>query len=123
MLDAELRTIADWLRPPGFEFRNVAAADIPSAIMDADFLCGFIGPIDTDVLVAAANSRLKLVQLMSAGYDRFNIEGARQARLPVADNGGACAIECEDPQPDRCRVVVAVEALGCRGEHRSRWSG
>src|SRR5262249_38246159 len=57
-----------------------------------DYLCGFIGPIDSDVLVAAAKKRLKLVQLMSAGYDRFNIEGARQARLPVADNGGANAV-------------------------------
>jgi phosphoglycerate dehydrogenase-like enzyme len=92
LLDPEVRAIADRLRPRGFEFRNVAPADLPDALMDADYLCGFIGPIPTDVLVAAANQRLKLVQLMSAGYDRFNIEGARAARLPVADNGGANAI-------------------------------
>jgi len=92
LLDGELRDIADELRPRAFEFRNVSPADLSAALMDADYLCGFIGPIDSDVLVAAANTRLKLVQLMSAGYDRFNIEGARQARLPVADNGGANAI-------------------------------
>src|SRR5690348_15340593 len=92
MLEPEVRAIADELRPGGFEFRNVAAAELPTALMDADYLCGFIGPIDSDVLVAAAQHRLKLVQLMSAGYDRFNIEGARLARLPVADNGGANAI-------------------------------
>jgi glyoxylate reductase/D-3-phosphoglycerate dehydrogenase len=92
LLDAEVRVIADQLRPRAFEFRNVAAADLPAALLDADYLCGFIGPLPTDVLVAAANQRLKLVQLMSAGYDRFNIEGARAARLPVADNGGANAI-------------------------------
>src|SRR5215471_19413917 len=91
-LDAELRALADQLRPPGFAFRTVAPAELPSALMDADYLCGFIGPLDADVLVAAAKQRLKLVQLMSAGYDRFNIEGARLARLPVADNGGANAI-------------------------------
>jgi len=91
-LDAELRAIADQFRPSGFEFRTVAAAELADALMDADYLCGFIGPIDSDVLVAAAHIRLKLVQLMSAGYDRFNIEGARSARLPVADNGGANAI-------------------------------
>jgi phosphoglycerate dehydrogenase-like enzyme len=61
-------------------------------LLEADYLCGFIGPIATTVLVNAASRRLKLVQLMSAGYDRFNIEGARAARLPVADNGGANAI-------------------------------
>jgi len=92
LLDAEVRAIADQSRPRGFEFRNVAAADLPDVLMDADYLCGFIGPIPTDVLIAATNKRLKLAQLMSAGYDRFNIEGARAARLPVADNGGANAI-------------------------------
>ena len=92
LLDPEVRAIADQLRPRRFDFRNVAPADLPDALMDADYLCGFIGPIPTDVLVAAAKQRLKLVQLMSAGYDRFNIEGARAARLPVADNGGANAI-------------------------------
>jgi glyoxylate reductase/D-3-phosphoglycerate dehydrogenase len=92
LLDPDLRPIADRLRPPDFEFRNVAPADLSAALMDADYLCGFIGPIPSDMLVAAAKTRLKLVQLMSAGYDRFNIEGARAARLPVADNGGANAI-------------------------------
>jgi phosphoglycerate dehydrogenase-like enzyme len=92
LLDAELRALADQLRPRAFEFRNVAPADLPSAVLDADYLCGFIGALPSEVLVAAANRRLKLVQLMSAGYDRFNIEGARAARLPVADNGGANAI-------------------------------
>lgn len=92
LLDPELRALADQLRPPAFEFHNVAPADLTSALLDADYLCGFIGPLPTEVLVAAARHRLKLVQLMSAGYDRFNIEGARAARVPVADNGGANAI-------------------------------
>ena len=92
LMDAEVRAIADELRPRAFEFRNVAPAELGDALLDADYLCGFIGPIPTDVLVAAAGERLKLVQLMSAGYDRFNIEGARAAHLPVADNGGANAI-------------------------------
>ena len=92
LMEPDVRDIADELRPRDFEFRNVALADLPDALMDADYLCGFIGAIDSDVLVAATQRRLKLVQLMSAGYDRFNIEGARLAHLPVADNGGANAI-------------------------------
>jgi phosphoglycerate dehydrogenase-like enzyme len=92
LLEPDVRTIADELRPPRFTFRNVAAHDIPVAMQDADYLCGFIGHIDTDALVAAAARRLKLVQLMSAGYDRFNLDGARAARLPVSTNGGANAI-------------------------------
>ena len=92
LLEADVRAIADELKPAEFVFRNVAAPVVPEAIRDADFLCGFIGHIETDVLVAAASHRLKLVQLMSAGYDRFNLDGARAARLPVAVNGGANAI-------------------------------
>jgi phosphoglycerate dehydrogenase-like enzyme len=92
LLEPDVRAIADALRPPNFGFRNVDLAEVPAAIQDADFLCGFIGPISTDALVSAAARRLKLVQLMSVGYDRFNLEGARQARLPVAVNGGANAI-------------------------------
>jgi phosphoglycerate dehydrogenase-like enzyme len=92
LMDPDVGAIAEELRPLDFGFLNVALEDVPAAILDADFLCGFIGPIDTDVLIAAAGRRLKLVQLMSAGYDRFNLEGARAARLPVAVNGGANAI-------------------------------
>jgi phosphoglycerate dehydrogenase-like enzyme len=92
LLEPDVRAIADQLLPSQFAFHNVAASDVPAAILDADFLCGFIGQLDTDVLVKAAANRLKLVQLMSVGYDRFNLEGARAARLPVAVNGGANAI-------------------------------
>ena len=92
LMDPDVRGIADQLRSAEFDFQNVAPADLPSALLEADYLCGFIGFVPTDVLVNAAARRLKLVQLMSAGYDRFNIEGARAARLPVADNGGANAI-------------------------------
>jgi phosphoglycerate dehydrogenase-like enzyme len=92
LLEPDVRAIADELRPAELAFVNVAAEDVPAAIQDAEYLCGFIGPIDSAVLVDAAAKRLKLVQLMSAGYDRFNLDGARAARLPVAVNGGANAI-------------------------------
>ncbi len=91
-LDPDVRAIADELRPKGFNFVNVAASDVPTAIQDADFLCGFIGNIPTDALIKAAANKLKLVQLMSVGYDRFNLDGAREAKLPVSVNGGANAI-------------------------------
>jgi phosphoglycerate dehydrogenase-like enzyme len=92
LLDPDVRAIADELRPRQFAFHNVALGNVPAALQDADFLCGFIGPLETDLLVSATARRLKLVQLMSAGYDRFNLDGARAARLPVAVNGGANAI-------------------------------
>src|SRR5689334_25057172 len=92
VLDPELRAIGESLLPKGFDLVWTAPADVPAAIQDADFLCGFSGPISTEALVSAAANRLKLIQLMSVGYDRFNLEGARAARLPVSVNGGANAI-------------------------------
>lgn len=92
VLDDEVRAIGESLVPKGFDLQWTALADVPAAIQDADFLCGFLGPISTDALVSAAANRLKLVQLMSVGYDRFNLDGARAAKLPVAVNGGANAI-------------------------------
>jgi phosphoglycerate dehydrogenase-like enzyme len=35
---------------------------------------------------------LKLVQLLSAGYDHVDVEAARKAKVPVSNNGGANAI-------------------------------
>lgn len=91
-MDPDVRAIADDLLPKGFTLEVVERADVPTAILDADFLCGFIGYLPTEALVKAAANRLKLIQLMSVGYDNFNLDGARQARLPVAVNGGANAI-------------------------------
>jgi phosphoglycerate dehydrogenase-like enzyme len=93
ILDDEVRAIGEGLVPKGFDLQWTAHADVPDAIQDADFLCGFVAaPLATEVLVSAAANRLKLVQLMSVGYDRFNLDGAREAKLPVAVNGGANAI-------------------------------
>lgn len=42
-----------------------------------------------DVLESAKN--VKLMQLWSSGYDKFNVEGARKYGIPVSNNGGANA--------------------------------
>src|SRR2546425_6379525 len=39
-----------------------------------------------------AAPKLKLVQLTSAGYDRVDVEAARKAKVPVANNGGANSV-------------------------------
>jgi phosphoglycerate dehydrogenase-like enzyme len=90
MLEPDALAIGQQLIPNGFEFEVVTADAVPSAIADADYLMGFIGTISTEALMAA--KRLRLVQLMSVGYDKFNLDGARQRRLPVSVNGGANAI-------------------------------
>jgi glyoxylate reductase/D-3-phosphoglycerate dehydrogenase len=89
-LEPDVLVIARRMLPAGFELRLVPAEGLAEALRDADYLMGFIGPLDDATLAGAR--RLRLVQLLSVGYDRFNLAGARAARLPVAVNGGANAI-------------------------------
>ena len=90
IVDPEVMAIGRGLKPDGFDLEFVAPADLGEALRRADYLMGFIRQIDDEVLLAA--DQLKLAQLMSVGYDEFNLGGARKARLPVALNGGANAI-------------------------------
>src|SRR4051812_38169926 len=80
--EPDVRAIADSLLPTGFQLECVPKEALPEVIQGAEFLCGFIGQISTDSLVSASRRGLKLAQLMSAGYDSFNVDGARAARLP-----------------------------------------
>jgi phosphoglycerate dehydrogenase-like enzyme len=60
------------------------------AIKDAEYVMGLGRPIAGEFFRSAP--KLKLVQLLSAGYDRVDIESARKAKVAVANNGGANAI-------------------------------
>ncbi|MCP5149248.1 MAG: lactate dehydrogenase [Ectothiorhodospiraceae bacterium] len=81
------------MAPRGFEL-VVAAADSPeyhAAIGGARFLVGFVAGMIRPELYAAA-PHLELVQLLSAGYDNADIDAARRAGVPVANNGGANSV-------------------------------
>src|SRR5262249_8590112 len=91
VLSEEVLAIGRRLLPKGFELASVSKADLPNRIQDVEYLLGMEpGWIDDDVLAKA--KKLKLVQLMNVGYDSFNVEGARNIRVPVSVNGGANAI-------------------------------
>ena len=81
------------LAPAGFDV-VVARPDAPefhAALKDAEFLLG-LGEFATGDAFFGAAPRLKLLQLLSAGYDRIDIEAARRAGVPVCNNGGANAV-------------------------------
>src|SRR5437763_15757806 len=87
-----IRDMAKALTPPGFEL-VVVDQDTPAfyeAVKDAEYVMGLGRPIAGEFFRSAP--KLKLVQLLSAGYDRVDIESARKAKVPVAKNGGANAI-------------------------------
>lgn len=58
---------------------------------DADFLILFPGRLE-DVALQSAK-QLKLIQLVSAGFDQMNVELCQAMGIPIANNGGANAID------------------------------
>lgn len=81
------------LAPAGFDL-VLASPDSPEfkvALADAEYFVGLTSGQMSDEFFRAA-PKLKLVQLVSAGYDRVDIGAARRARVPVSNNGGANSI-------------------------------
>jgi phosphoglycerate dehydrogenase-like enzyme len=58
--------------------------------IDAEYFLGLARQMGGEFFRSAP--KLRLVQLLSAGYDRVDIEAARKAKVPVSNNGGANAI-------------------------------
>jgi phosphoglycerate dehydrogenase-like enzyme len=120
-LEPDVLAIGRDLLPKGFRLDVVSPAELPSALREADYLLGFIGTLSDETLLEA--KRLKLVQLMSVGYDTFNLEGARKARVPVSLNGGANAIAVAEH-------AIMLMLATCKhlselndGVHAGRWRG
>jgi phosphoglycerate dehydrogenase-like enzyme len=85
---------AQRMKPEGFTLVRMpptaSAAEIAAAMREAEYLLGFPRFLPDEAYTGAR--RLKLVQVLSAGYDFVNIEGARKARVPICSNGGANSV-------------------------------
>lgn len=81
------------LAPSGFTIVHARpnSPEWTQALADTEYLVG-LGEVKMDDAFYRAAPKLKLIQLLSAGYDRVDIEAARRARVPVCNNGGANAI-------------------------------
>ncbi len=80
------------LKPPGFELliHDNGTPGYYGAAGEADFYLGATRNIDAKFFEAA--KKMRLVQLLSAGYDRADLAAAKKAGIPIANNGGANAI-------------------------------
>ena len=89
---AAILDVARSLTPPGFELvvADPGTPEFYQAAADAEYFLGLARQMGGEFFRSAP--RLRLVQLLSAGYDRVDVEAARKARVPVANNGGANAI-------------------------------
>src|SRR5215468_4797388 len=94
---AEIGEIARRMAPAGFEM-VLAPRDGPeleAALARACYMVCYPDVRMTDAFYRGA-PRLKLVQLLSAGYDNVDLEAARRAKVPVSNNGGANAISVSE---------------------------
>jgi phosphoglycerate dehydrogenase-like enzyme len=90
--DRAVTDIARSLTPPGFELvtADFGTPEFYAAATDAEYFLGLARNMGGEFFRSAP--KLKLVQLLSAGYDRVDVEAARKAGVPVSNNGGANAI-------------------------------
>jgi phosphoglycerate dehydrogenase-like enzyme len=77
--------------PPGYRLSLCDDTADPghrrALVAEADYLLVYAVPFE-DLDVAG---RVRLLQLLSAGYDRIDLAALKAAGIPVADNGGANA--------------------------------
>ncbi len=70
---------------------NMPEADKVALAKEADFFILFPSQIEDSVLKAAR--KLKLIQLVSAGYDSMNLALCQELGLSIANNGGTNSID------------------------------
>lgn len=80
------------LKPPQFDLmiHDNGTPEYYRAAEEAEFYLGMTRNIDAKFFDAA--KKMRLVQLLSAGFDRADVAAARKAGVPIANNGGANAI-------------------------------
>jgi phosphoglycerate dehydrogenase-like enzyme len=80
------------MTPAGFELvvADIGTPEFYEAAPTVEFYLGLARQMGGEFFRSA--TKLRLVQLLSAGYDHVDIEAARKAKVPVSNNGGANAI-------------------------------
>jgi len=98
--------IARNLTPPGFELvvADIGSPEFYEAAPHVEFYLGLARQMGGEFFRSA--SKLRLVQLLSAGYDHVDVEAARKAGVPVSNNGGANAIAVAE---HTIMLMLAVE--------------
>src|SRR3954454_14235058 len=94
---AEVAEIARKMAPAGFEL-VVSGADraaLDQVLPTAEYVVCYPNVVSDDAFYKVA-PKLKLYQLLSAGYDDVDIEAARRAKVPVCNNGGANGISVSE---------------------------
>ena len=114
--------LARAIAPTGFELVMPKESDIKAQLGEAEYMICY-PHIKMDDAFHKAAPKLKLIQLLSAGYDNVDLEAARRAKVPVANNGGANAISVAE----HAVMLMLTTARRVVWQHASvsggRWRG
>jgi phosphoglycerate dehydrogenase-like enzyme len=117
-------SIAEGMAPSGFETIIAAQEDpkIEEHLADAAYFVCYPS-VDVGPKFHDKASKLKLLQLLSAGYDAIDLEAARAAGVPVCNNGGANAISVSE-HAIMLMLTVARRVVWQHGSvSTGRWRG
>ncbi|PYO01886.1 MAG: lactate dehydrogenase [Candidatus Rokuibacteriota bacterium] len=91
-LPTSIMDMAHAMLPPGYELiiADPKAPEFARALPETEYWMGFARGLDKTFFTAG--KRLKLVQLISAGYDAVDMAAARRAGVPVCNNGGSNSV-------------------------------
>ncbi len=116
--------VAREMAPSGFDLSIVPArsAEYNEAMREAEYLVGFVdGLVDGDLY--AAGPKLKLIQLLSAGYDKADLAAARVGGVPICNNGGANSVAVSE----HAIMLMLAVSRQLIGQHTNvsagRWRG
>jgi len=90
-ISAAAWAIGESLLPPGFTIEVLSKEEERriKQLEQADFLMGFLRGMPLRPDDYPHLGRIKLIQLLSAGYDGIDIERLRKSGIPLCNNGGA----------------------------------
>jgi phosphoglycerate dehydrogenase-like enzyme len=92
---AEVSEIAREMAPSGFETVIISDSEVVASLPGTEYMICYPHVSMRDAFYKAA-PKLRLVQLLSAGYDNVDLEAARRAKVPLSNNGGANAISVSE---------------------------
>src|SRR4051812_32574461 len=120
---AEVAAIAREMAPKGFETVVVHNdAEVVPNLSGIEYMITYPHISMKDAFYKAV-PRLKLVQLLSAGYDNVDLEAARRAKVPLSNNGGANAISVSE-HAIMLMLTVARKVVWQHGSvSGGRWRG
>jgi phosphoglycerate dehydrogenase-like enzyme len=120
------RPILEWIIahvPEDFSLTPVSGklpeTEVTEAVKDAEFLMVYRADLPDPVLKAAA--RVRLVQLLEAGYDRINVGLMRQMRIPCAQNAGVNSWAVADHALLLMLAVYRRLVVADRATREGRW--